>query len=90
MDQVNAIKVPAAWECAEDDISFPTKFRQEAEAAFAARKKIANSVEYEFKDYKGTAHGFAARPNLGIPEIKDAFEKAFQQTVDWFNHTLTV
>jgi carboxymethylenebutenolidase len=28
--------------------------------------------------------GFAARPNMGIPEVKDAFQGAFDQTVDWF------
>jgi len=36
----------------------------------------------------GTAHGFAARPNLEVPEVKEAYEKAFQQTVDWFKKTL--
>jgi len=36
----------------------------------------------------GTAHGFAARPNLEIPEVEEAYEKAFQQTVDWFKKTL--
>lgn len=30
------------------------------------------------------AIGFAARPNLNDPEIKLAFEKATQQTIDWF------
>lgn len=38
----------------------------------------------------GTAHGFAARPNLDLPEIKEAFELAFEQTVQWFQKTLTV
>ena len=36
----------------------------------------------------GTAHGFALRPNLDIPEIKAAFEGALEQTVDWFKKTL--
>ena len=38
----------------------------------------------------GTAHGFAARPNLELPEIKEAFELAFEQTVQWFQKTLVV
>ena len=38
----------------------------------------------------GTAHGFAARPNLDLPEIKEAFELAFEQTVQWFQKTLVV
>lgn len=36
----------------------------------------------------GTTHGFAIRPNLGIPAIKEGFEKGFDQTVDWFKKTL--
>jgi dienelactone hydrolase len=38
----------------------------------------------------GTVHGFAARPNLSLPEIKEAHEKAFEQTVAWFEKTLSV
>lgn len=38
----------------------------------------------------GTAHGFAARPNLALPEIEEAFEQAFNQTVHWFDKTLVV
>jgi len=47
-----------------------------------------NRVDYEFVDYKGTCHGFAARPNLAIPTVKEAFEKCFEQTVNWFQKTL--
>lgn len=38
--------------------------------------------------YVGTVHGFAARPNLGLPEIRDAFERSLEQTTGWFNKTL--
>lgn len=38
--------------------------------------------------YEGTAHGFAARPNLKRPEIKKAHEEAFEQAVIWFQKTL--
>jgi hypothetical protein len=38
----------------------------------------------------GTAHGFAARPNLNVPEVKLAYEEAFEQTVEWFTKTLSV
>jgi carboxymethylenebutenolidase len=40
--------------------------------------------------FAGTAHGFACRPNTELPEVMDAYEKAFQQTVDWFQKTLVV
>jgi carboxymethylenebutenolidase len=38
----------------------------------------------------GTTHGFAARPNLSIPDVKAGFEGAFKSTVNWFNKHLTV
>lgn len=90
ISDIKKIKVPAAWACAEEDQFWGRSARLQAEAAFAARKDTDNFVEYEFKDYKGTAHGFAARPNLDLPEIKEAFELAFEQTVQWFQKTLTV
>ncbi|PPQ76098.1 hypothetical protein CVT26_004605 [Gymnopilus dilepis] len=90
MDQVKAIKVPTAWVCAEDDMFFPDTLRNQAEAVFKAREGKDNFVEYEFKEYKGTAHGFASRPNLDLPEIKAAYEGAFSQTVEWFKKTLVV
>jgi len=89
LDQAKAIKVPSAWECAEEDMAFSKNFRNETEAAFAARRGTEGFVDYEFRDYEGTTHGFAARPNLKIPEIKAAYEGAFKQTVDWFSRTLT-
>ena len=36
----------------------------------------------------GTAHGFASRPNLELPEVKAAYEGALKQTVNWFKKTL--
>jgi len=57
-------------------------------ALYAGRKGKADFVEYEIKVYKGTAHGFAARPNLEYPEVKEGFEQAFKQAVEWFNKTL--
>lgn len=36
----------------------------------------------------GTVHGFAARPQLSIPEVKEAFESVQQQIVNWFRKTL--
>ncbi|KAL4251879.1 AB hydrolase superfamily protein [Abortiporus biennis] len=86
--QIKAIKVPASWECAEEDMSFGTAKRNNAEAIFAARKEKPDYIDYEFKDYKGTVHGFAARPNLGLPEIMEAYNGALEQTVNWFKKTL--
>jgi len=85
--QIKAIKVPAAWACAEEDEYFGKKLRLKAESVFSERKG-KDVIEYQFTDYKGTAHGFAARPNLSIPEVKEAFEKSLDQAVEWFNKTL--
>lgn len=37
----------------------------------------------------GTAHGFATRPNLNLPEVKEGYEKSIEQTVNWFTKHLT-
>ncbi|KIY64968.1 dienelactone hydrolase endo-1-3,1,4-beta-D-glucanase [Cylindrobasidium torrendii FP15055 ss-10] len=87
-EEFAAIKVPCSWGCAEDDMGFNDKIRMEAEAEFAGRRGKTNEVPYEFKVYPGTTHGFAARPNLSIPEVKDAFEGVQQQIVDWLKKTL--
>lgn len=85
---LKSISIPTAWACAEDDMFFPEMKRNKAEAVFAARKDTDTFVDYEFKVYKGTAHGFASRPNLELPEIKAAHEQALEQTIAWFQKTL--
>ena len=52
-------------------------------------KPVRESIS-ETDEYPGTAHGFAARPNLNVPEVKLAHEEAFEQTVEWFSKTLVV
>ena len=53
-----------------------------------------NLIEYYRSSYhlrgfvSGTAHGFASRPNMKYPEIREAHEKALQQTIEWFRKTL--
>jgi len=88
LSDVGPIRVPASWANAEDDQWFPTDVQQKAEAIFAERKGKENFVEYEFKQWKGTAHGFAARPVMSIPDVKAGYEGAFEQAVDWFNKTI--
>ncbi|KAF8817127.1 alpha/beta-hydrolase [Phlegmacium glaucopus] len=90
IDQVKAINIPTAWICAEEDMFFPDSLRLASEAVFAERKDKENYVDYELKVYNGTTHGFAARANLQVPELKKAHEDAFDQTVEWFKKTLVV
>ncbi|KAL1733758.1 Alpha/Beta hydrolase protein [Schizophyllum commune] len=87
-EQLKAIRVPVSWALAEDCDYIKQKQIDNAEAIFAARKGKDNFVEYEFKVYPGTAHGFAARPNLALPAVKEGFERAFEQAVNWFQKTL--
>ncbi|KAJ3977807.1 dienelactone hydrolase endo-1-3,1,4-beta-D-glucanase [Lentinula raphanica] len=89
-EAVEAMKVPSAWACAEGDMGFKPAMRRKAEEILASRKDKENFVEYEFKDYKGTVHGFAARPNLAYPEVKAGYEGAFEQTIEWFKKTIPV
>ncbi|KAF9049633.1 dienelactone hydrolase endo-1,3,1,4-beta-D-glucanase [Hymenopellis radicata] len=87
---VEALNVPSSWACAEEDMSFSPEKRLKAEVIIAAKKEKNPSLDYEFIDYKGTTHGFAARPNLDYPEVKEGFEACMAQTVNWFKKTLTV
>lgn len=85
--ELHAIKVPSSWACAQDDFTFGPQIRDKTEAYFASLKPPQN-LDYEFKVHKGTAHGFAARPNLSLPEVKEGYEKAFEQAVEWFKRTV--
>ncbi|KAG8955403.1 hypothetical protein FRC04_008754 [Tulasnella sp. 424] len=81
---VEAIKVPTLWQIPEEDEAMPEKFKKQTEAILKRKEPLA----YEFTEYKGTRHGFAARPNLGIPQIKQAYEDALDEAVEWFKKTL--
>ncbi|KAG2145889.1 Alpha/Beta hydrolase protein [Suillus clintonianus] len=88
--EVKAINIPTSWVCAEDDMTFSPAMRNKSEALFAARKGKDDFVDYEFVDYKGTVHGFACRPFLEFPDVKEAFENSFDQSLKWFEKTLLV
>jgi len=83
--QIKDIKVPASFICAEEDQFFTETKQNESEAEFAQRQ---DGMKYEFKSYKGTVHGFAARPNMSNTVVKKAFVDALDQTTNWFKTTL--
>ncbi|KAJ6584930.1 dienelactone hydrolase endo-1,3,1,4-beta-D-glucanase [Mycena capillaripes] len=87
-EQILAIKAPTAWSQPEDDMGISQKRLDEIERLYAGRKGKDTFVDYEVKVYKGCAHGFGARPNVAYPDVKEGYEKAFQQAVDWFNKTI--
>ncbi|KZT55527.1 alpha/beta-hydrolase [Calocera cornea HHB12733] len=84
---VTQMDFPVSWVVCEEDFAFPSKKSVEAEQLLAARSG-SDKVDYEFKKYLGTRHGFAIRPALDRPELKKAFEDSSDQTVEWFKKTL--
>ncbi|KAH8831545.1 dienelactone hydrolase endo-1-3,1,4-beta-D-glucanase [Flagelloscypha sp. PMI_526] len=87
-EDVQRLASPTVFLCAEDDASFPKRRRIEVEALLASRKGKDGAIEYEFNDYEGTAHGFAARPVLAYPEVAKAFGEAKAKTISWLTATL--
>ncbi|KAF8501051.1 dienelactone hydrolase endo-1-3,1,4-beta-D-glucanase [Russula emetica] len=83
--QILAIKVPSSWALTEEDHYFKNKVVQ---VALLKEEEEKPDHDYEVTVYKGTAHGFAVRPNLKVPEVKVAYEGALDQTVTWFKKTL--
>jgi len=88
MKTIDAIKIPSAFVCAEDDQTFPPKHARECEAALAKRKESGTGPDLEFKEYKGVCHGFAIRPAERNPVHKERFAESFDQTIAWFERTL--
>jgi len=86
--QIRAIKVPTSWVLAEDDMGFKEKDVKTARSIFTKQEVRSDHVDYEFKIWSGTAHGFAMRPNLEVPEVKAGYEGGLEQTVAWFKKTL--
>ncbi|KZO96061.1 hypothetical protein CALVIDRAFT_564329 [Calocera viscosa TUFC12733] len=87
IDLVNEMDFPVSWVVCEEDFAMPPEKAAEAEKLFAARSGD-DRVDYEFKRYMGTRHGFACWPELSVPVVREAFEDASEQTVQWFKKTL--
>lgn len=86
--QIRAIRVPSSWALAEDDCHFKDKDIQTTRAILERQEEKVDHVDHEVTVYKGTAQGFAMRPNLKVPEVKAGYEGALDQTVAWFKKTL--
>ncbi|KZV76149.1 hypothetical protein PENSPDRAFT_680353 [Peniophora sp. CONT] len=72
MDDVKLMNFMSYLEGVED-FSFKPHLRNGAEAIFREREGKENFVPYEFKDWKGCAHGSAIRPNQTVPEVKAGY-----------------
>lgn len=82
---IAAIKNPILFNCAEEDPIFSEKYAKEVEQQW---KQDASKPAHQFEYYPNTVHGFAARPNLGDKQVKEAFEKAFNQAVAFWKAKL--
>ncbi len=87
MAQVKKVKTPTSWALAEVDQMVSEKFAQEIRQYLTTERK---DLDFEMKTYPGTVHGSFARPNLGVPEVKEGFEGAFKQTVEFVRKHLQV
>ncbi|GJE97180.1 dienelactone hydrolase-like protein [Phanerochaete sordida] len=88
IESIAALRVPVAFVCAEADKMFTPALRRQAEEHLEARKGTEKAVEYEFRDYPGTVHGFATRPNPKVTKVVEAYRAALEQTAEWFVKTL--
>ncbi|GAC94058.1 dienelactone hydrolase [Pseudozyma hubeiensis SY62] len=82
---IAAIKNPILFNCAEEDPTFSENYAKEVEQQW---KQDTSKPAHQFEYYPNTVHGFAARPNLGDKQVKEAFEKAFNQTVAFWKAKL--
>ena len=47
-------------------------------------------VDDKLTSLTGTIHGFAARPNMSIPEAVEGYKGALDQATAWFKKTIMV
>lgn len=87
LKEIQAIKIPISFGCAEEDSEFPLKRAREYEATLTEKKKNGGS-DFEFVEYMGVCRGFACRPAENNPVHKERFMEAFNQTKTWFVKTL--
>jgi len=83
-EEIESMKVPTLWLCAETDQSFPTSDRKAAEEVLVKR-----GMKSIFKDYPGTTHGFACRGDPKDEKVEKAKADALQSAIHFFKHQLS-
>ena len=78
---IEAIKNPILFNCAEEDAMFSQDYAKEVEKQWSEQ---GDKPAHKFVYYPNTVHGFAARPNLGDKQVKEAFEGAFNEAVQFW------
>jgi len=82
--EIEAIKKPTLWICAETDPTFSASDRKGAEEILQ-KKGLKNT----FKDYPGTTHGFAIRGDDKDPKVQQAKIEALEATINFFKEELS-
>jgi len=81
--EIEAIKNPTLWICAETDQTFPVPAQKQTEEILQKR-----GIPTVFKFYPGTVHGFAVRGDESEPQVFKAKVDALEQTVNFFRKHL--
>jgi len=82
-EEIEAIKTPTLWICAEIDQTFPPEVSHATEEVL--KKRGMNAT---FKHYPGTTHGFAARGDPKNEVVQKAMVSATEETVKFFSSQL--
>lgn len=85
ISEVEAIKGGLLINAPDDDFLYTAELRHATEETLKKLGKEKN-IQYRQVLYSSIGHGFAVRGDISIPMVKYAKEKAFFDTVDWFEY----
>ncbi|ORY88518.1 hypothetical protein BCR35DRAFT_15925 [Leucosporidium creatinivorum] len=86
IEKFKALTKPFALILPQEDGQFDG-VKDKALKMLAERK--AEGIPFELYQHgSDTVHGFAARPNVKLPGVKEAFDLSLKQTTDWFEKYL--
>jgi len=83
-EEIEAIKRPTLWLCAEIDNTFTPENRKQAQEILETK-----GVKNTFIDYPGTTHGFAIRGDDKDEIVKKAKLAALEATINFFKQELS-
>lgn len=82
--EIEAIKCPTLWICAETDGTFPEADRVATQEILQKR-----GMKATFKLYPGTEHGFAVRGDDKNPVVREASHSALDEAIKFFKEELS-
>ncbi|KAF5118728.1 hypothetical protein DV454_000335 [Geotrichum candidum] len=85
ISEVEAIKGSLLISAPDDDYIYTTELRHKTEATLKELGK--KGIKYRQVLYNSIGHGFAIRGDISQPLTKYAKERAFKDTVEWFQLT---